>query len=433
MNRISINRKRVTIDKDAVLLYIIMFMSGDTYLFGTNINENVLTAARVSLILVCVYIIYKMHFRIRLSGNKAKTMAYLTTAILFISVGIANGDTITRIGVKVLAMTIAFLLCMLFSFEKYAETFNKTMYFIAYTAVAFTVIAYIAPDLVRRLPYITNTANTKIYTCGFAGLLEGVLGQTMVRTQGIFWEPGVFQMYLNLAVAIELLYKKQINKKYITAYIIALFFSFSTTGYIVFAWIITAYVFIKRNAGREDVINRLVIIFLVFFAVVAVIQFTNIGDVVFGKMFDKGNVNFGSTTTRLAGIIVSTKIAFDNPVFGIGMVNMDSEFLRVALASRDILGGWTHDNTNTLFYQFAAHGIPFGVLFAVGTYKFGNCFANGRKIITISVFLMLFLLYIGENLQYSILPYIAVFYGYGWKESIASSNRVYTQGRQMSI
>lgn len=65
-----------------------MFMSGDTYLFGTNINENVLTAARVSLILVCVYIIYKMHFRIRLSGNKAKTMAYLTTAILFISVGI---------------------------------------------------------------------------------------------------------------------------------------------------------------------------------------------------------------------------------------------------------------------------------------------------------------------------------------------------------
>ena len=295
------------------------------------------------------------------------------------------------------------------------------------------MIAYIAPDLVRRLPYITNTANTKIYTCGFAGLLEGVLGQTMVRTQGIFWEPGVFQMYLNLAVAIELLYKKQINKKYITAYIIALFFSFSTTGYIVFAWIITAYVFIKRNAGREDVINRLVIIFLVFFAVVAVIQFTNIGDVVFGKMFDKGNVNFGSTTTRLAGIIVSTKIAFDNPVFGIGMVNMDSEFLRVALASRDILGGWTHDNTNTLFYQFAAHGIPFGVLFAVGTYKFGNCFANGRKIITISVFLMLFLLYIGENLQYSIFPYIAVFYGYGWKESIASSNRVYTQGRQMSI
>ena len=112
---------------------------------------------------------------------------------------------------------------------------------------------------------------------------------------------------------------------------------------------------------------------------------------------------------------------------------MDSEFLRVALASRDILGGWTHDNTNTLFYQFAAHGIPFGVLFAVGTYKFGNCFANGRKIITISVFLMLFLLYIGENLQYSIFPYIAVFYGYGWKESIASSNRVYTQGRQMSI
>ena len=82
---------------------------------------------------------------------------------------------------------------------------------------------------------------------------------------------------------------------------------------------------------------------------------------------------------------------------------------------------------------FLFYNKQFGVLFAVGTYKFGNCFANGRKIITISVFLMLFLLYIGENLQYSIFPYIAVFYGYGWKESIASSNRVYTQGRQMSI
>jgi len=109
------------------------------------------------------------------------------------------------------------------------------------------------------------------------------------------------------------------------------------------------------------------------------------------------------------------------PWHGCGIDNIKSEFLRLTLASDYILG-FTEQNTNTLLFQFAAHGIPYGMVFAIGTFKFGNCFNKGKKILTLAIFIMFVLMYIGENLQYSSLPYIVVFYGYGWKEELQRSN-----------
>ncbi len=94
------------------------------------------------------------------------------------------------------------------------------------------------------------------------------------------------------------------------------------------------------------------------------------------------------------------------------MENIQDEFLKLTMASQIILG-FTRQNTNTLLYQYAAHGIPYGILFTLGTYKFANLLSRGEKLIKLSVFIMIVMLYIGENLQYSELPYIIIFYGYG--------------------
>ena len=408
--------KRYSIDKNAVLLFIIFFISGDTYLCGTNSNEMLLTVARASNILIIICILYWMRFRLRLSNNKPKIYAYIVMVTAFVGISILHQDNINRIGLVVIYMSLSLLISILFSFKEYVRCFNKVMYFIAITAVLFTLLTYISPDIIRRFPSIVNTAGTRIYTCGFAGVLEGFVGQPAVRTQGIFWEPGVFQMYLNLAIAFELLYKKQAERKKIIVYTIALLLTFSTSGYIVFAWILLSYTFLKKGKNRDNAIKKFTIISILFFTGVVVLRFTQIGDMIFGKIVDRNNVNFGSMTTRMAGIIVSSKIAFDNPLFGIGMNSMSGEFFNVAYTLRELLGGWTHDNTNTLFYRFAAHGIPYGFFFLTGTFRFGNCFGNGKCLLTIAIFIMLFLMYVGENIQYSIFPYTIILFGYGWKK-----------------
>lgn len=420
-----INSKKHLLDWNAILLYIVIFFSGDTYLFGTNSNDTVLTIARYLLIVFCLFILFRMNFKLKITKNRSKVIAFIVMVIAFSLIAIANGDSINRTGLVSLYMTVAFFLCVLMPFDEFARTFTKVIYFISITAVIFTLIAYIAPGLVRTLPIVINTAGTKIYTCGFAGLLDGFIDGPFVRTQGIFWEPGAFQMYVNLAIAIELLYKESSDHKHIVAYTISLILSFSTTGYIVFILIMVSYLLLKKSKHNKDIVKKFAIVAALFICSVIFLQFTAVGDIVFGKIFDRTNVNFGSMTTRLAGIIVSSKIALSHPVHGIGVNSMSEEFLSIAISLRDILGGWTHDNTNTLFFQFAAHGIPYGILFAVGTYKFGNCFAKGKIAFTLSIFIMMLLMYVGENLQYSIFPYIVIFYGYGWKEELSAENNFF--------
>lgn len=411
-------RKKNLVNRNAILLYFIMFISGDTYICGTNSNEIILTVSRSLVIFICILLLFRMHFRLKYSLNKQKIYSYIVIVVFSFVIACLNQETITRTGLKLLWMSVAILLCMLLTFDEYVDCFNKTMYFVSLSSIVFTLVAYVAPDLIRMLPFVVNSVGTRIYTCGFAGLLEGFVGQPLVRTQGIFWEPGAFQLYLNLAIAFEILYKKAANRKSVIVYSLALLLTFSTTGYVVYAWIIIVYLFVKKKTSKQDIIKGFLIAIVLLTIVIMLLHFTEVGNIVFGKIIDKNNANYGSTTTRLAGILVSAKIALSHPLHGIGMINMEEEFFRVSFSLKEILGGWTNDNTNTLFYQFAAHGIPYGILFITGTFKFGNCFAKGRKSMTLAVFITLFLMYVGENIQYSFFPYIIVFYGYGWKESI---------------
>lgn len=410
--------RRYYLDWNAALLYIVIFFSGDTYLFGTNSNDLILTVARYSYIVICILILLRMRLRLNITNNRNIVTAFVTIVTAFVLIAVINQESINVTGLKLLFMTVSFLLCTLMSFDKFANSFTKTIYFISLTANVYTMVAYIAPRLIRMLPVVVNTAGAKIYTCGFAGLLDGFVDGPLVRTQGIFWEPGVFQMYINLAIAIELLYKASVSRKYMISFVISLILSFSTTGFIVCIWIVITYTYLllKKSECSKDVLRKFAIVTVFFIVSVVVLQFTVIGDIVFGKIFDRNNENFGSMTTRLAGVLVSIKIALSYPLHGIGMSNMSEVFLNTAIELKDVLGGWTHDNTNTLFYQFAAHGIPYGLFFTVGTFKFGNCFANGKIAFTVSVFIMILLMYMGENLQYSIFPYIIILYGYSWKE-----------------
>lgn len=428
MNIIQSKEKKISIDKNAILVYCIMFFSNDTYLFGTNSNSFIITFSRYLLILICTLLLIKMGLKINIKKNKVKLLAYFVVVIVYSCIAFVNHELFNRVIIKLLCITVAVLMCMLLSFDEYVAAFRKAMVFIAVTAIMFTLLAYVLPSVVRMFPYIVNTANTKIYTCGFAGLLDGVINQFAIRTQGIFWEPGVFQMYLNMAIAYELLYRKSADRKNLLVYFIALFLTFSTTGFVVAAWVLACYALFKKSetgSVKTNETKKFLMVFSVFILAMGILQFTEIGEVVFGKIINP--TSSGTAMVRKAGVVTNIEIALLNPIHGIGMERMGEEFLRLSMASKYILG-WTEQNTNTLLYQFAAHGIPYGMLFTIGTFKFGNCFAKGKRILTWSVFIMLVLMYVGENLQYSSLPYIFIFYGYGWKEEMRAIEHKYISG-----
>ena len=389
-------------------LFILMFVSNDTYLFGTNSNEFMVALPRYLMLGYCIVNFIFAITRKDYVQHRHIIELYLIMLFVFVIVSYFHHEHFNRALIKVLCMTTAMFVCVQYKMEDYAETFLKCMTLFSVSAILLTLLAYVSPFIVTSLPSIINTVGVRFYSIGLAGLDERSLGTLTVRAGGIFWEPGVFQMYINLAVLFELMLHKGKNKKRLIIYTIALIITFSTTGYLAFMWLIVTYVFFGRDDSRSVSKNVCVFIALILaaFLVYFIMVYTVVGQVVFGKLFDLKN---GSTFVRQASVLINLEIVRDHPFMGIGMELMEDEFERRSYLSTAIYG-WTRQNTNTLLYQFAAHGIFFGLPFTLGTYKFGEKLSN-KFFMKLSIFVMLLMLYIGENLMTSIFPYILVFYG----------------------
>lgn len=394
--------------KDILLIFLLLFLSNDTYLFGTNSNELFLTLPRLFLLVFCLTTIVCSIINNKLIYNRRMITLYSLMVFSFMVVSVYHHEVVSRVIVKLLCITTGMLICTRYELKDYAQLFLKCMQFFSIAAIFLTVLAYVAPSVVSSLPSMVNTAGVRFFSIGLAGLDERSLSTWAVRTGGIFWEPGVFQMYLNLAILFELMLYHGKNKKRMAIYILALFFTFSTTGYIAFIWIMMTYSLFGKDDKRLTIRNLCVYILLLVsvFLLYYVVLYTSLGEVVFGKLFD---VKDGSTFVRLASVLINIEIIQDNPWTGIGMGIMEIEFWTRSGLSADI--PWpTKQNTNTLLYQFAAHGCLFGSLFTWGTYKFGAKLGK-NFFMKMSIFIMIVLIYVGENLMTSIFPYIIIFYG----------------------
>lgn len=390
------------------IVFLILFLSNDTYLFGTNSNELMVALPRYFMLVFCAVSIVLSIVRQEYATHKSIIGLFLLMSAVLIAVSFYHHEYFSRVLIKLLCMATGMLLCMRYDIEDYSNAFLKCMTFFSIAAIFLTLIAYIAPSIVRSLPSTVNTVGVRFYSIGFAGLDERSLNTWNIRTGGIFWEPGVFQMYLNFAILLELTINRGVNKKRMAIYVIALFLTFSTTGYLAFAWLIATYALFGKNDSRSTTKN-----IAIFFALIVavpisffIVFYTNLGITVFGKLFDMKN---GSTMVRQASVLINLEIMREYPFAGIGMDAMADEFERRSYLSSAIYG-WTRQNTNTLLYQFAAHGCLFGIPFTWGTYKFGTKLSN-KFFMRLSIFVMILMLYIGENLMTSVFPYILIFYG----------------------
>lgn len=391
-----------------ILVFLLTLVSNDTFMFGTNSNEAMIAIPRFLMLAFCIVSIIHLANRRVIGTHRELIFFALITGTFFLSVSV-NHSPLSVAAIKIFFMCGAYFITKMICFEDYIRVFCKVMYFFAVYSLILTVLAYISPWLIYRLPVVVNTVDVKFYHALFAGLDERSMGQLCVRSGGIFWEPGVYQMYLNLAILFDLyLSKGRINRRLII-YILAVIFTFSTTGVVILIWLLGTYQLFEKTRDRKMSTN-IVIYLLLLLCAFLLFWFagsTEAGKVIFGKLTDMGH---GSTMPRWASIIVNLDIAKDHPFFGIGV---DVEVMRKEFIARSkvlLVKYWTRQNTNTLLSQFSTCGIFFGSLFTYASYQFGKLFTE-KRMMQLSIFTWLFLMYVGENLNTSLFPFIIVFYG----------------------
>jgi hypothetical protein len=344
--------------------------------------------------------------------QRKRTFFFILMLLVFFLSSWVNKEAFETFISRMLTLVSAFVITCCYSDDEYFDALDSFLYAVSIVAIITEVITYLMPSLILAFPKVTNTVRVPFAHFFFGSMELTNIGRITVRANGIFWEPGAYAIYLIIGILYQLYGHSVPNAKHLLVYVIALLLTFSTTGYVTFAFIIAAYTFSRRSNRFSVRIKALLILGSITVVLAAIFTDSNlIQDMVFGKIFS----GTSSATTRYSSIFNGMKVALAHPVYGVGNTYrgyMD-DYVQQSIFNN---GGTTV--TNTIVAQFVCYGVVFGLIFLVGTLNFFKKWAlNKYDLITICISILL--AYTGERF-FSFFPFVIVIYGLCQKGTITT-------------
>lgn len=144
---------------------------------------------------------------------------------------------------------------------------------------------------------------------------------------GIFWEPGVFASIIIISYIIELFFIKTLTTTRMMMYILGLFFTQSTAGFIIFAIIISGQIWKKLKLDRNIfgiLCFFILCLSLLLFQNEIVILLAKINPDIFGKLLNKMQ---GTTATRLNSPYINLNLFIQRPICGYGFNTATQKYI----------------------------------------------------------------------------------------------------------
>ena len=389
----------------ALLLFILIYISQDTLLFGTNSNQLFCSIGQYILIFASfAMFVYMLIKRIGIPQK-----GFLLCIILIIMIWLTcvfNQELYTNYIYKTFLLICAMLYTAICSREKFIEYFTNIVFIISVFSIFIYLLFLISPTLINYFPKMFNSAGAE-YKFGFLSFAPLKVYTFNPRAMGIFREAGVYSIFLCIAIYFELFEKKTISIVKNIVYLIALITTFSTTGYIVLLLIVVCR--ISKKVGDKSKKRKInYILFSLLFASLIISQFTDLlsidGDL-FGKFF-ANSATYSSGTARISSIFTNLRMFWSNPLFGVGAYGVDTNF---ADLSWQFYSFNTVHNTNSFLMNYSSYGFIYGSTILILWYRF---FAKNQGIMVgIELLVTFFLLLSGETLIHNVIFYIIAFYG----------------------
>lgn len=370
---------------DYIITFAILTLSTDTLLGGVllGIEKSIVILLVLS---IPMYIIFLKKRRIN------KDIIIVLILILLILFTIVFNHEFRGFHIyMVLSIITAYVYCKVYSFTQMRENYLKIMAFLCiYSLITTYFIKYVG----LGIPKVTNTANVTLYNFIFS---YAIPTSNYIRNFGIFREPGVYQIFISLAMIFETINNKNVNKKRLILFTITMFSTFSTVGF-VNLFIIYGIYFISNIKNIK--LNRKWIYNIMSFVVVFIIAIT----MLMRNKVIKSNIetalakiesseSFTINNARWESITYLLPQVFDKPWFGNGC----SFFLQELKI-----------NTNTIISIFTIYGLPFGIIYTLLICNF--CTKVTQNIITkIGIFLILFFSLCCQYMPYNMFLWVIYF------------------------
>lgn len=295
---------------------------------------------------------------------------------------------------------IAILVIYLITFERFSRAFIDIILVIS--VVSWFSWIVILLDIPSFLPNFTGIDGRPLRNFIFFGVWEEFVTYKTFRNSGLWWEPGAFQLFVNLAFVFTLINNTMTMKRY-SIFLITIITITSTTGFLVF--IILSLIYFKIFFFRKSALLYLVI-FLILFCVSLVFLVPIIYD-----KFNSDSSSFVSFLSRYYDLLVSFNMFIDNIFMGYGF---GSQIEKAIPYGENLIG-------HQLYYLSTPTGADGITMFIaqVGIFGFVLIFpflfprySNHLKLFDrLLISLSLFLMFNTENFTFLLIFTLLTFYG----------------------
>jgi hypothetical protein len=246
------------------------------------------------LMILSIYMLFV--FRRSLSLDKNTIFILLISGIFILLSVLFKGETLKQATVTIALLSVAYIFVNLISYKRFIDAYVNIIIFLCIYSLLTYIVASLWPMLILNFPVVINSADAKAYNLVFSVIRTDFL--YLHRNYGLFWEPGAFQFYINMAMIIYLFAQKKKNVLIILVFIVTIVTTFSTVGNIVMLASLIAYM-LRKEKTKNNKIKLLVLFFTLSILIIYPNLPANIQYKLFGKIFEYvGNptVNIISST-----------------------------------------------------------------------------------------------------------------------------------------
>lgn len=373
----------------AILLFLLLYFNNET--LSNNYCEFVSQPTQYVSGFLIVFALCSYRCSLRYMERSAFfgicVMAGSVMLAFFQDISFSNGYVLT-----ILAVLDAYMIISIMSFEEVARLFTKYMSFFALSSLICTYVLKMAAPLLGVVKTVTNSAGIRFYNFYVAYV---VIDEGYYRNLGIFREPGVYAIFLILAICCLMWIFSKKEEKYkrplflqLGILVCALVTTFSTTGIVALGMLLVWYGIVKRQFNMKYAIAGLIILTIVYF----------LNSQYLVSSIDKLSADSSSWKYRMNTIVTGIDAMCTKP-FGYGILN-GIEVMRNGNQMRYF------NNTSTVI----ASSVYFGVFFMI-TWVWGMIRFSQKRLGSIVLALPLLLLFNSQMLIYNPFVYMFSFYG----------------------
>lgn len=357
-----------------ILILVILYCS-ESLMFREMFSASI----RAGIIIAFSLLYFVLAGKGKCIRLKKKTLlVFLLLLSCIILSCLINGFNLTFDLWIILMLMAATVISSSVSYEFFWTSYVDVMAFMGIISAAVFIFYQVFPGLFSVFPNYVWHGNILMKNC-YICVVQ--VNTQFRRNFGIFYEPGMYSVFLILALYFSL-FRTKLNFKKIGALLIALATTLSTSGYICAIGLIVAFLLNKQNYSRKAK-KHIVILIIIALIVVALFLINNTDALWFltGKLSEisiKTSVNIndsGSGYERWRSIVYAIDAFLSNPVVGVGYVGWLKIFQTIIATATPI--NW-----------FGIYGILYGSLMNFFYLKNSIIYTKGKNVNYISTIIL---------------------------------------------